>query len=42
MINFYELAHNKRKNLPRAELLKTFTEEEQKALKERSTHINAY
>ena len=42
MINYYELAHNRRKNPPREELLNKFTEEERASLKERITHWNQY
>lgn len=42
MINYYELAHDRRKNPPREELLNRFTEEEQKELEEKSTHWNQY
>ena len=41
-INYYELAHNRRKNPPREELLNKFTEEERANLEERSTHWNQY
>lgn len=41
-INFYELEHGKRKNPPRAELLKKFSEERQAFLKELTTHWNQY
>ena len=41
-INYYELAHNRRKNSPREELLTKFTEEEQLALQETATHWNQY
>lgn len=41
-INYYELAHNRRKNPPREELLRRFTEEEQQALAEKATHWNQY
>ena len=41
-INFYELAHGKRKNPPRPELLKKFSEEQQEKFKERITHWNQY
>jgi hypothetical protein len=41
-INYYELAHNRRKNPPREELLHRFTEEEQQALAEKATHWNQY
>ena len=42
MINFYELAHNRRKNPPREQLLNKFTPEEQDRLLERSSHWNQY
>ena len=42
IINFYDLAHGKRKNPPRETLLKLFTEEEQDQLKEASTHLNQF
>ena len=42
MINYYELAHGRRKNPPREELLNKFTEEERADLEERSTHWNQY
>lgn len=42
MINYYELAHNRRKNPPREELLNKFTEEERANLEERTTHWNQY
>ena len=42
MINYYELAHNRRKNPPREELLNKFTEEERADLEERTTHWNQY
>ena len=41
-INYYELAHNRRKNPPREELLAQFTPEEQLALAEKITHWNQY
>lgn len=41
-IVYYELAHNRRKNPPRDQLLAKFTAEEQKTLRERSTHWNQY
>ena len=41
-INYYELAHNRRKNPPREELLNKFTEEERANLEERATHWNQY
>lgn len=40
--NYYDLLHGKRKNPPREELLKNFTEEEQEELKERATHLNQF
>jgi hypothetical protein len=42
MINYYELAHNRRKNPPRADLVDKFTEEEQTTLQEKTTHWNQY
>src|SRR5574344_1517306 len=42
LINFYDLAHDKRKNPPRETLLKLFTKEEQDQLKEASTHLNQF
>lgn len=42
MINFYELAHNKRTNPPRDALLNKFTPEEQDNLLEKSKHWNQY
>lgn len=42
MLNYYDLAHGKRKNEPREELLKRFTLEEQEQLKEESTHLNQF
>lgn len=41
-INYYELAHNRRKNPPREELLHRFTEEERRDLEEKATHWNQY
>ena len=41
-INYYELAHNRRKNPPREQLLAKFTEEEQSTLQERAGHWNQY
>lgn len=41
-INYYELAHNRRKNPPREELLNKFTPEEHAALQEKITHWNQY
>ena len=41
-INYYELAHNRRKNPPRDELLNKFTPEEQTELEEKSSHLNQY
>ena len=42
MINYYELAHNRRKNPPRDELLHKFSTEEQVTLEERASHWNQY
>lgn len=39
-INYYDLAHAKRKNPPRPQLLSKFTDEEQKKLQEKITHWN--
>ena len=41
-INYYELAHNRRKNPPRDELLRKFTDEECALLQEKATHWNQY
>ena len=41
-INYYELAHNRRKNPPREELLRKFSAEEQQTLQEKATHWNQY
>lgn len=41
-INYYDLAHGKRKNLPRPELLNKFSEEEQKELEEWAAKWNQY
>lgn len=41
-INFYDLAHNKRKTEPRTELLKQFTESEQLKLRERAESLNQF
>ena len=42
MINYYDLAHGKRKNPPRESLLKLFTPEEQEKLKEKASHLNQF
>ena len=42
MINYYELAHNRRKNPPREQLLNKFSTEEQNELLERCSHWNQY
>jgi hypothetical protein len=42
MINYYELAHNRRKNPPRADLVKRFTPETIAILEEKTTHWNQY
>ena len=42
LLNYYDLAHNKRKKPPRAELVNLFTETEQKSLQEQSTHLNQF
>ena len=39
-INYYELAHNRRKNPPREELLRKFSAEEQQVLQEKVSHWN--
>ena len=41
-INLYDLAHGKRKNPPRAELIEKFSKEQQEKFKERITHWNQY
>lgn len=41
-INYYDLAHGKRKNPPRAELLRQFTEEERATIEARATHWNQF
>lgn len=41
-INYYDLAHNKRKNPPREQLLAKFSDEEQAELIERVSHWNQY
>ena len=41
-INYYDLAHNKRKNPPRPELLRKFTEEEQLSLEQKASTWNQY
>ena len=41
-INYYELLHNKRLNPPRDQLLRKFTEEEQRHFQEAITHWNQY
>jgi hypothetical protein len=41
-INYYDLAHNRRKNPPRPELLAKFTEEQQALAQETITHWNQY
>ena len=41
-INYYELAHDRRKNPPRDSLLNAFTEEERATLQEEATHWNQY
>lgn len=41
-LNYWDLAHGKRKNPPREELLNKFSEEEQNQLKEESTHWNQF
>lgn len=42
MINYYDLAHGKRKNPPRESLLNRFTPEEQEKLKEKASHLNQF
>lgn len=42
LLNYYDLAHNKRKNPPREELLVNFSLEEQESIKEKSIHLNQY
>ena len=42
IINFYDLAHNKRKNPPREELLQRFTKEEQELLKAKSEKLTQH
>lgn len=42
LINFYELRTGKRKNPPRETLLQEFSNSEQLALQERSTHLRPY
>jgi hypothetical protein len=41
-INYYDLAHNKRKNPPRPELLNQFTPSEQQLLQEHSASLNQF
>ena len=41
-INYYDLAHNRRTNPPRDELLRKFTAEEQLEQQERAAHWNQY
>ena len=41
-LNYYDLAHNKRKNPPREELLQQFTPEEQLQLQEEASSLNQY
>jgi hypothetical protein len=41
-INYYDLAHGKRKNPPREELLARFTPEQQSAIEEKATHWNQF
>ncbi len=40
--NYYDLAHNKRKNPPRDELLQKFSPDEQEELKEKSLKLNQF
>jgi hypothetical protein len=42
IINFYDLAHNKRKNPPRDELLERFSPEEQEIFKEKADQLSQY
>ena len=42
ILNYYDLAHGKRKNPPRPELLQTFSEEEQQKFKECAQKLNQY
>lgn len=42
IINFYDLAHNKRKLPPREELLKRFSEKEQLELQEKASKLSQY
>ena len=42
IINFYDLAHNKRKNPPREELLARFTEEEQERFKAKAEKLTQH
>lgn len=42
ILNYYDLAHGKRKNPPRPELLQAFSEEEQQKFKERAQKLNQY
>ena len=42
IINFYDLAHNKRKNPPREELLERFNEEEQDIFKAKAEQLSQY
>ena len=41
-INYYDLAHNRRTNPPRDQLLNKFTPEEQQQFQERASHWNQY
>lgn len=42
LINYYDLLHNKRINPPREQLLRKFSEEEQREMQERVTHWNQF
>ena len=42
IINYYDLAHNKRKNPPREELLARFSEEKQNQLREKAESLSQY
>lgn len=42
VLNFYDLAHGKRKNPPRDELLNAFSYEDQERCRERASHLNQF
>lgn len=42
MLNYWDLAHGKRKNPPREELLARFSPEEQEEIREEATHYNQF